>query len=122
VREEEEELMSSSLTPQERQTLYHPLTYGVKKVNEEVYCVRSEYTGLEFHVKKEGGIWRVHSPSGAFYDVNEKMECPCGDYPRAIKQERFCKHQAVVIAVIEFLRRTPRPVEDTRQELKEIFR
>src|SRR5438093_261034 len=98
------------LTPEQTRTLYHPLTYAVKRVNESVYSLKHEYTGLQFYVKRTGTIWRVTSilrsgGLGNCWEVNSRHECNCPDSYRAHNQNRYCKHQAVIVAVVDFIRR-----------------
>lgn len=119
-----EQAKKLKLTKEEQQTLYNPGTYGVTRVNQNVYSLRSEWTGLVFYVKKTPAGFKVWSPTGTLWDVTSKNECNCPDYWRAEKLQRFCKHQAVVLAVVQFeeRERTRKPLEETRNELKEMFR
>jgi hypothetical protein len=108
------------LSRDEMQTLYNPGTYYVSRVNESVFFLRSDYTGLIFYAKRLQNSWRVNSYNKTIYDIDSECNCSCPDSLRARQQERLCKHQAVIWAVIDFLNREAskqNPI-DTATDLK----
>lgn len=122
---------SVKLSREDRDTLYNPGTYEVKRINpvSETYLARSIYTGLVFYVKQTPTGYKVKSPSGGTWSLDKNLKCNCPDYLRAVKSKRYCKHQSVVKAVEEFvIRRLKREMEggiksleEIRTEIKEMF-